>query len=60
MIGGEWFESLLGDPTHVSEQTLAEVAVQELESHLGIVERPSVKISRIHKVLHRHYVSVNW
>lgn len=50
MIGGEWFESLLGDPADVSEEALAEVAVQELENHLGIVEKPSVKLSRIHKV----------
>ena len=52
MIGGEWFESLFGDPDDMSEEALAEVAVQELENHLGIAERPSVKLSRIHKVPH--------
>lgn len=49
-MGGEWFESLFGPPDDVCENSLAEVAIQELRNHLGIVEKPTIKLSKVHKV----------
>ena len=50
MLGGEWFESLFGAPDQMDELSLAQVAIQELRNHLGIVRSPAVKISKVHKV----------
>ena len=50
MIGGEWFESLFGNPDDVSTESLIEVAVEELGAHLGITKDPTFVLGRIHKV----------
>lgn len=50
MIGGEWFETLYGNPDDVSKESLTKVAVEELRKHLGITESPINVFTRIHKV----------
>ena len=50
MLGGEWFEEQFGNPADVSEDTMAQVAKEELQHHLGIEKQPITVISRIHKV----------
>ncbi len=46
--GGEWF----GDPGSVSEETLSQIALEELHRQLGIAAQPlfintSIKIKRL-------------
>ncbi len=40
-MGGEWFGELFGDPGSVSEETLSQIALEELHRQLGIAAQPS-------------------
>lgn len=50
MLGGEWFGEVFGSPEEVSEDSIAQVALEELRNQLGIVRQPCEILSRIHKV----------
>lgn len=40
MIGGQWFKSILGDPSNVSDELILKIAIEEAKRHLGIHELP--------------------
>ncbi len=40
-MGGEWFGELFGEPGSVSEETLSQIALEELHRQLGITAQPS-------------------
>ncbi len=50
MLGGEWFEDLFGSPDEVSSESIVEVALEELKSHLAITSTPTYVLSKIQKV----------
>ena len=50
MLGGEWFESLFGEPGKVSEESIKGVALAELKNQLGVTKKPIRSFSKIHKV----------
>ncbi len=50
MIGGEWFEKIFGKTSEVSVEAVTEVAMEELQSHLGIKKQPTHFTTRIQKV----------
>nr|QIA61821.1 protoporphyrinogen oxidase [Halichondria panicea]QIZ30884.1 protoporphyrinogen oxidase [Halichondria panicea] len=41
MMGGEWFDGLFGDPGSVREDTLSQIALEELNRQIGISAPPS-------------------
>ncbi len=50
MMGGEWFESLFGNPDEVSEESIKKIALTELKEQLRITKQPTHAVSMIHKV----------
>ncbi len=40
-MGGEWFDGLFGDPGSVREDTLSQIALEELNRQIGISAPPS-------------------
>ncbi len=40
-MGGEWFNGLFGDPGSVHEDTLSQIALEELNRQIGITAPPS-------------------
>ena len=48
MMGGEWFNKLFG--SDAKEQTLEQIAIEEVSRHLRTTQDPKRVISRIHKV----------
>ena len=49
-MGGEWFEDLFGNPDEVSEKTMVQIALEELETQLGITNDPATVLCRVHRV----------
>lgn len=60
MLGGEWFEALFGSPDEVSEETITQVALEELETQLSLTARPTNVFCKIQKVRLDGYLMYLW
>jgi hypothetical protein len=50
MMGGEWFESLLGDAKSVKEEDLIQTAIKYINHCVGIQSAPIRTFVKINKV----------
>lgn len=54
MIGGEWFEELLGPAETASKQQLLEIALEAANRQLGFTKAPLRSIVKVHQVCSQH------
>ncbi|XP_072354403.1 protoporphyrinogen oxidase-like isoform X6 [Scyliorhinus torazame] len=49
MMGGSWFQESFGDPDTVPQGHLLQRALDTVQNHLGITQKPLQSISKVHK-----------
>ncbi|XP_038657008.1 V-type proton ATPase catalytic subunit A-like [Scyliorhinus canicula] len=49
MMGGSWFQESFGDPDTVPQDHLLQRALETVQNHLGITQKPLQSIIKVHK-----------
>ena len=49
-MGGEWFDTLGEDPSNIGTDDITRIALDSIRDHLGVTDKPSYIVARIHKV----------
>ncbi|XP_078525294.1 protoporphyrinogen oxidase [Lissotriton helveticus] len=60
MLGGAWFEKDVGDPSRVSDEQLLLRATEAVKNQLGVEEKPSLAIVKLHKDCIPQYTLGHW
>ena len=50
-MGGEWFDELGDDHVNINTNDLIRIALDSLKDHMGVIDKPSNVVARIHKVV---------